>query len=153
LHLIIYHSSDICLENGMKNERLLVLVTVLNLALLLFSVTQTRAGTARSVAPVLRGRALEIVDDKGRVRASITLLPGDPSFKMPDGTIGYPESVLFRLISPKGRPNVKIGASDQGSGLGLGGQDDPTYVQILAQGASTSVKLTNKDGRERLIKP
>ena len=137
----------------MKHQRLLVVITVFNILLLLFSVAQTRAVVAGAVAPVLRGRALEIVDDKGRVRASITILPGDPNFKMPDGTVGYPESVLLRLISPKGRPNVKIGASDRGSGLGLGGEDDPTYVQILAEGTRTSLKLTNKDGREKLIKP
>ena len=137
----------------MKTQRLLIAISVLNVLLLAHSVAQTRAVVAERVAPVLRGRALEIVDDRGRVRASITILPGDPHFKMPDGTIGYPESVLLRLISPKGRPNVKIGASDRGSGLGLGGEDDPTYVQILAQGPSTSVKLTNKDGREQLIKP
>lgn len=137
----------------MKPQRLLVVVTVFNILLFLLSMAQTRPVIAEGVAPVLRGRALEIVDDKGRVRASITILPGDPNFKMPDGTIGYPESVLLRLISPKGRPNVKLGASDRGSGLGLGGEDDPTYVQILAEGTTTSLKLTNKDGRERLIKP
>jgi hypothetical protein len=137
----------------MKNQRLLVVITVFNILLLLFSLSQTHALMGTDVAPVLRGRALEIVDDRGRVRASITILPADPHFKMPDGTIGYPESVLLRLISPKGRPNVKIGASDRGSGLGLGGEDDPTYVQILAEGPSTSLKLTNQDGRERVIKP
>jgi hypothetical protein len=137
----------------MKNQRLLVVITVFNILLLLFSLSQTHALMGTDVAPVLRGRALEIVDDGGRVRASITILPADPHFKMPDGTIGYPESVLLRLISPKGRPNVKIGASDRGSGLGLGGEDDPTYVQILAEGPSTSLKLTNQDGRERVIKP
>ena len=67
--------------------------------------------------------------------------------------LGYPETVLLRLINSEGRPNVKIGASDQGAGLGLGGESDPTYVQILAEPASTSLKLTNKDGREQIIKP
>jgi hypothetical protein len=137
----------------MKSQRLLMVITVLNILLLALSVSQTRAVVTEGIAPVLRGRALEIVDDKGRVRASITILPADPSVKMPDGTVGYPETVLLRLITSKGRPNVKLGASEHGSGLGLGGDDDPTYVQILAQGPSTSVKLTNKDGQERLIKP
>lgn len=137
----------------MRNQRLLVAITVLNILLLVFSVGQTRAVVTEGIAPVLRGRALEIVDDRGRVRASITVLPADSDFKMPDGTRGYPETVLLRLITAKGRPNVKIGASEDGSGLGLGGEDDPTYVQILAQGPSTSLKLTDKAGRERLLKP
>jgi hypothetical protein len=137
----------------MKPQRLLVVVTVVNILLLVFSLSQTRAVVAEGTAPVLRGRALEIVDDRGRIRASITILPADPAVKMPDGTMGHPETVLLRLIDSKGGPNVKLGASERGAGLLLGGESDPTYVQILAQGPSTSLKLLNKDGRERLIQP
>ena len=139
----------------MKSQRLLVAITVLNMLLLVFSLDQTRAVMAESegITPVLRGRALEIVDDRGRVRASITVLPPDPDFKMPDGTRGYPETVLLRLITSKGRPNVKLGAGERGAGLLIGGESDPTYVQILAEGRGTSLKLSNKDGREQLIKP
>jgi hypothetical protein len=139
----------------MKRERLLVVITVLNILLLVFSLGQTRALLAdgEGGAPVLRGRALEIVDDRGRVRASIKIQPADPTFKMPDGTTGYPETVLLRLISPQGRPNVKLGATERGAGLLLGGESDPTYVQILAKGPNTSLKLSDKDGREQLIKP
>jgi hypothetical protein len=139
----------------MKNQRLLVVLTVFNILLLVFSLGPTRAVVAEGVgvAPVLRGRALEIVDDRGRVRASITILPADPAFKMPDGTVGYPETVLLRLIDSRGGPNVKLGATERGAGLLLGGEADPTYVQILAKGPSTSLKLSDKDGRERMIKP
>jgi hypothetical protein len=137
----------------MKYQRLLIIVTVFNILMLAFTLGQTRAFGAERIAPVLRGRALEIVDPRGRVRASITILPADPTFKMPDGTTGYPETVLLRLIDPKGRPNVKLGASERGSGLGLGGQSDPTYVQILAEGPNTSLKLTNQAGREKLVRP
>jgi hypothetical protein len=137
----------------MKSQRLLVVMTVLNILLLVFSLGQTRAVVAEGIAPVLRGRGLEIVDGSGRVRASITILPADPKFKMPDGTVGYPETVLLRLIDPKGGPNVKLGATERGAGLLLGGESDPTYVQILAEGPRTSLKLSNKDGRDHLIKP
>src|SRR4051794_26730926 len=97
----------------MKIQRLLVFLTVFNFVLLAFSVARSRA--AVGVAPVLRGRALEIVDDRGRVRASIAVYPADPTVKMPDGTIGNPETVLLRLITSKGRPNVKIAATERGS--------------------------------------
>jgi hypothetical protein len=60
---------------------------------------------------------------------------------------------MLRLIDPNGRPNVKLGASEQGAGLGLGGQSEPTYIVLQAQGTSTFVKLTNKDGRQQLITP
>jgi hypothetical protein len=137
----------------MKHQRLVVAITVLNLVLLVFSLGHTRAAGAEGIAPILRGRGLEIVDGSGRVRASITILPADPNVKMPDGTTGYPETVLLRLIDPKGRPNVKLGATERGAGLLLGGESDPTYVQILADGPRTTLKLSDKDGRERLVKP
>jgi hypothetical protein len=63
----------------MKTQCLLVTLTVFNIALLVFSLGQSGAVVAQGVAPVLRGRALEIVDDSGRIRASITILPADPN--------------------------------------------------------------------------
>jgi len=135
----------------MSRVKLLWVLTVVNLVLL--GVSLARPGAMGAASQVLRGRALEIVDGHGRVRASITVLPADPKVRMPDGTVGSPETVLLRLINPQGRPNVKIGASEHGSGLGLGGEDDPTYVQILAQGKSTSLKLTNQDHTEQTIRP
>jgi hypothetical protein len=135
----------------MNTPRLLVVLTVVNFALLAF--TLVRPGTAAEVAPVLRGRALQIVDDQGRVRASISVLPADPAVKMPDGTTGYPETVLLRLINTKGGPNVKLAAMENGAGLVLGGESNPTHVQVLAQGPNTSLKLTNKDGQTHLIQP
>src|SRR3954453_11264062 len=137
----------------MKMQRLLIVLTLINFVLLMTFVARSRSAGAQVDAQVLRGHALEIVDEHGKVRASITVVPADSARKMPDGTIGYPETVLLRLVNSEGRPNVKIGVSTQGAGLGLGGESDPTYVQILAQQSSTSLKLTNKDGREKIIKP
>ena len=137
----------------MKIQRLLIALTVINIALLTFSVARPGAAGVESVAPVLRGRALEIVDDRGRIRASIAVLPADPTVKMPDGTTGYPETVLLRLITSEGRPNVKLATTEDGAGLVLGGESNPTHVQILARGAGTSLKLSNKDGREQIVKP
>src|ERR1700720_1871442 len=79
--------------SGMKTQRILVALTVINLVLLVTALAGSRSSSAESVAPVLRGRAFEIVDDRGHVRASITVLPADPGFKMPDGTTGSPETV------------------------------------------------------------
>lgn len=72
---------------------------------------------------------------------------------MPDGSTGYPETVLLRLVNANGRPNVKLATTEDGSALGLGGESNPTYVQVLARGANTSVKLTNQNGQVQLIKP
>ncbi|MFL6215773.1 MAG: hypothetical protein ACJ74J_17960 [Blastocatellia bacterium] len=137
----------------MTTQRLSIVITIVNLVILMLTLAHLRPATADGVLPVLRGHALEIVDAQGKVRASIGVFPADPSVKMPDGTTGYPETVLLRLINSKGGPNVKIAATEDGSALSLGGETSPTYAQILARGASTWLKLVNKDGREQVIKP
>src|SRR2546422_11729251 len=139
----------------MTAQRLVVALTGLNIALVassFFSRTPP-AVAASKVVSVLRGRALEIVDDRGRVRASISVLPADSAVKMPDGTTGYPETVLLRLRTSAGRPNVKLAATEDGAGLVLGGESNPTYVQILARGVSTALKLSNKNGHVPLVEP
>jgi hypothetical protein len=137
----------------MNLQRPLIALAALNLLLLAYIAVQPPAGATQNAPAILRGSGLEIVDGRGQVRASISVLPGDPSFRMPDGTIGYPEMVLLRLISPEGKPNVKIDASELGAGLGLGGETDPTYIRLQAEGAGASLELIDKDGRKRSVKP
>ena len=137
----------------MKIQRFALALTLLNLALLVFLVVEHRKAEAQNVAPVLRGRELQLVDDQGRVRADLKVYPADPKVKMPDGTTGYPEAVMLRLYSSQGRPNIKLATTEDGSGLVLGGEANPTYVQILSRGGNPFVKLVNKDGREQVIKP
>jgi hypothetical protein len=137
----------------MNTQRLLTFLTAVNLGLLGYQLVQPHsagAATADGTA-VLRGRALEIVDARGKVRASLAVLPEDPKVLWKGKP--YPETVLLRLMSPEGRPNVKLGASRMGSGLVIGGESDPTYIQVLAERGESTLKLINKDGTERLIKP
>ena len=135
----------------MKAQRIAIVLTVINLLLLVSILAPFNPTNAQGSAPVLRGRALEIVDNEGRVRASINVLPAGPSVPVPDGKI-YPETVLLRLIDPNGRPSVKLGASVQGSGIFLGGDSDLTYVVLKAEGAESWLKLLSKGGREQIIK-
>ncbi len=64
----------------MKSERLLIILTAVNLGLLGYQVFQPQlAGAATADVPaVLRGHALEIVDARGKVRASLVVIPEDP---------------------------------------------------------------------------
>ena len=139
----------------MTAQRLVIALTALNLVLVGSSFFgRTRPAVAASgVAPVLRGRALEIVDDRGQIRASIVVLPADRTVKMADGTTGYPETVLLRLRTSAGRPNVKLAATEDGAGLVIAGDADPMYAQILARGDSTFLKLSNKSGKVHLVEP
>jgi len=143
----------------MNNQRVLTVLTLLNLGLLIFVLLQ-RIGSVKAsgAETVLRGRALEIVDSQGKVRASIQVVPKGPA-RRADGSLTehgeqiFPEAVVLRLIRPDGRPSVKIATTEQGSGIDLSGGIDPTYLVLSADGGNTSLTLTNKDGRGQLIKP
>lgn len=138
----------------MKTQHVMIALTIANAGMLLFLLAQPRETAAQDVAPVLRGRALEIVDDHGRVRAEIKVLPPDPTVKMPDGTTGYPETVLLRLMDSRNGPHVKLSATEDGSGLALGGQTGTRgYTQLLSRGANPFIKIVGGDGKEQTIKP
>jgi hypothetical protein len=127
-------------------------LVALNLALLSLSLAQQlRPALAQGELPVLRGRALEIVDSQGRVRASISVLPPTRS------TSGeaQSETVLLRLITERGRPTVKIGSSEPTSGLSFAGPTGTkdSYLILQTKGTTSSLKLRNEDGREQVLAP
>jgi hypothetical protein len=145
---------DFRVERGIdmtKLQRLTIILTAFNFMLLVFGLAQLRPVAAQGVAPLLRARALEIVDEQGRVRAEIRVMPAQPSLKMPDGTTGYPEAVQLRLISSQNSPNVKLVTTEDGSGLVLGG--DKGHTQLLSRGTDPFITIVTKDGRERTMKP
>lgn len=137
----------------MKTQRLAVTLTTVNLVILALIFVRLRPAVAdQGIPQVLRGHSLEIIDAQGRVRSQI--LVTEPT-TMPDGK-SYPEGTLFRLIDPNGRPAVKIGGSADGSAISLAGDSERrewSGIQILAEGANSSVKLTNRDGRQEVIAP
>ena len=134
----------------MRTQRYLFALSILNLLLLAFLLlSRIGPAMASSRSDVLRGRALEIIDDHGRVRASIKLHQAG-TFK-PTGR-KIPETVMLRLIDAEGRPEVKIGASVEGGGLSLVGRSDSTQLLLLAD-SSSSVRLKNPSGQERVIQP
>jgi hypothetical protein len=135
----------------MKMQRIAITLTVINLVLMIFLLAQMRPASAQQqrqdIAPVLRGRALEIVDSLGRVRASISVLP-----PVEVSGVMYPQTVLLRLIDTKGGPLVKLGAAENGGGLNLDDGSDGG-VQIIANNKGSFLKIKNQDGREQVIKP
>jgi hypothetical protein len=132
----------------MASQRLLIVLTAINLVLLVFLLAHTRmqigAGGVRvwtnMQESVIRGRALEIVDDEGRVRASIMVHPGDPAAAPSGGT------AILRLVDENGRPSVKLATSGQGGGLALVSDSQGTYIQLTGRGLAIT-----KDGRQQLI--
>ena len=132
----------------MKTQRALVALTIVNLGLLVFLLAQTRLHIGPQGVriwtnvneTVLRGRALEIIDDQGRTRAAINLHPADQSQS-------YPETAILRLIDQNGRPSVKLATTQEsGGGLTLVGESQGTYVQLSGQGLAAT-----KDGQRQQI--
>ena len=132
----------------MTLQGLLPILTVLNVALLLWSLAGPNAVVAETAAGMLRGTGLEIVDDQGRVRASIAVLPASQAA---DGS-PTEETVLLRLINADGQPSVKIGVGPATAGMSLVGGDDQSYILVKANGPSSSVKLVGPQGA-RTIEP
>jgi hypothetical protein len=134
-----------------RNQRFTVGLTLLNLVLLLAQLSN-QASTAfakQSPLPVLRGRALEIVDDQGRVRANI-LVHGPETVN----GVTYPETVLLRLADPKGGPVVKLTAAANGAALGLSdGLSGNGGVQLYARDTASFVRVVDKAGRTVMLKP
>jgi hypothetical protein len=135
----------------MTVPRLLIALTVVNLGLLVFLLAQIRPAEAESVAPMLRGRGLEIVDDQNRVRATIQLLP--PTTQK-NGERSA-DTVLLRLITERGRPSVKIAASEEEAGMSLTGPTGTkrTYVQLGSNRTTSTLTLKNEDGKDLVVKP
>jgi hypothetical protein len=140
----------------MNGSRLLIALTTLNIGVLLLGIAQ-HAGPSfaqpadAAPAPVLRARAFELVDGQGRVRATLAVLPATTS------AAGVPseETVLLRLITERGRPSVKIGASEQGAGMSLAGPTGTrdSYAILEANATTSSLKLRAENGREQLLRP
>lgn len=124
----------------LKGPRFVIVLTIFNLVLLVFLVSKANAVEAQSVSSVVRTQRLELVDDNGIVRASLTLEKD-------------PDTVLLRMRDPKGLVRLKLGADAKGSGLMLANDSQQPGVLILAKDTGTSLKLTNQNGKEQLIAP
>ena len=124
----------------MRTTRVAALVTGLNLFLVVALLVRARA-SAQTAAPasVLRGQALELVDERGQLRARFNVEA--------DG------QVVLRLLDERGTIRVKLGADEEGSGLLLANDATEPGVHLLAKASGSSMRVVNKDGRERLITP
>ncbi len=101
----------------------------------------------------LRARGLEIIDEQGKVRASLKVYPADPSFRWEDGRRGYPETVMLRLITSQGRTGVKMAAKEDGAGIVLGGVTNPIYAALGTEDGEPKLRLVNKDNKLLAITP
>lgn len=123
----------------MQTKVVIVYLVTLNVVVLLCVAAQPRREPSPEILPKIRTRAIELVDDQGQNRATLTV-----------ETNG---AAVFRMRDATGTIRVKIDATEKGSGFLL--LDDSTNpgVQVLAKQEGTIMTLINKDGRKRVIQP
>jgi hypothetical protein len=119
----------------MNTRYLVIALVALNLATIVFAVS------ARDAPSVLRASGLEIVDERGVVRARLGI----------KGT----DTIELDLFDRTGTIRVKLGAGDDGSGLVMGDGTEPTPIHLLARNKPPATHITLKapGGRERKITP
>jgi hypothetical protein len=139
----------------MKIQRFALALTAVNLVILVvllanvlpstpqavgLGFAQAPAASAQTVVPVLRGRALELLDTQDQVRSRINVEPNG--------------EVVLRLLDRNGTIRVKLGASETGSGLVLLDEETEPGVHIVARRAgTTSLTLRSGPGQKRVITP
>jgi hypothetical protein len=120
-------------------HRLVVGLASINVVLLAGVVIQGHRVSAAGNAGTVRARAIELVDERGSVRAQLNVEP--------DG------EAVFRLRDAAGEIRVKLGAGADGSGLLLlDGATEPG-IHLLAQKSGTRLTLASSGGQRRVITP
>ncbi len=123
----------------MKTNRLAAILTIINLTILILILIQGRMVTTPATSDVLRVRAIELVDERDQVRAQLNVEPGG--------------EVVFRLRDENGNIRVKLGASEEGSGLLLLNELTEPGIHLLVDPSETYITLTEQDGAKQEIKP
>ena len=126
-------------------------LTLINLVLAIFLIAQLRPVSAQqkqNTPGVLRGRSLELIDNSGKVRATIQIQPAS----VVNGK-SYAQNVILRLIDTHGKPLVKLGAGEDGTG-GLYIDDGTDHgIQLITNKSGNFIRITNADGKEHVVKP
>lgn len=127
----------------MKHSRFMIGVTALNLVILLLTAAQVRPQQTRQV---LRGHALELIDDRGQIRSRLD--------------VDEAGEVVLRLIDQNGTIRVKLGAAEHGSGLLLLDETTEPGVHLIARRSATaerpnttSITLRGTNAQPRVIRP
>jgi hypothetical protein len=123
----------------MRVHRIVAALTLVNLGFVLATLVPARPTSAQTTMPVLRARVLELVDERDAIRARLNVESNG--------------EVVFRLLDQQGTIRVKLGAAEDGSGLLLANDATEPGVHILAKAAGSSLKLADKDGRTRILRP
>jgi len=123
----------------MGTRRLILVLTAINVLVAALSILHSGRVAAAGAPETLRARAIELVDQQGRVRAQLNVESNGEA--------------VFRLRDSQGEIRVKLAGGGDGSGLVLlDGSTEPA-IHMLAKGGGPSVTLTGKGGQRRVMAP
>ena len=111
----------------MNVRRFAVPMACVGIVLVVLWLFQERSAAAQTPMDVVRARTIELVDNRGRVRAQLNVESSG--------------EVVFRLRDSAGTIRVKLGASEDGSGLLLANEATEPGVHIIANRRATSVTV------------
>lgn len=123
-------------------QRLAVPLTLINsvsLVVLLLAAVAPTNPTDRVAPSVVRAQAIELVDAEGNVRGQLHL--------------GADGGGNLRLRAPNGEVRVKLGATNDGSGLLLMDQTTEPALQLAAKAADTKLTLRSKGRQPKVLQP
>ena len=118
--------------------RFAVATACVGIVLVSMALFQGHPAAAQTQPEVIRARAIELVDSRGRVRAQLNVESSG--------------EVVFRLRDSAGTIRVKLGASEDGSGLLLANEATEPGVHLVANRRATSVTIQRGQQR-RVITP
>jgi hypothetical protein len=127
------------MKNRIHTGLLVVVIVLLGAQWLRDRVPSAHAEESGESRKVIRAEVFELIGDNGQVRSRLHVEPNG--------------EVVFRLMDQEGTIRVKLAAAKDGSGLLLINDATEPGVHILAKGKGSSLKLTNRNGAERLIQP
>lgn len=123
----------------MRVQRLVLALTAVNVTLVLIVLVYGLSAARQTEGSVLRAEEIELVDAQGQVRAQLNVESNGEA--------------VFRLRDEQGTIRVKVGASEDGSGLLLLNESTEPGVQILAKSSGTSLTLIGTEGQQHVIRP
>ena len=127
-------------------KRITIPLLITNVLLVLIVLGHGAFAQQQPVAAVLRGRALELVDERGRIRCRIN--------------VEQTGEVVLRLTDQRGVIRVKLGAGADGSGMLLLDEKTEPGIHLIARQTATADKknttgitLTGPNGRRKVVAP
>ena len=122
----------------MKLQRIVIILSIVNVLALAFVFAERRTSADEAISPKVRTRAIELVDDSGKTRATLD--------------VEKTGEVVFRLRDEKGTIRTKFSAGQDGSGLSLMDDRTEATVQIRANRDGGGITLFDRGGAKNVLK-